>query len=29
MITTIPWWPRTVTGAAGAAPQIWQPAAGG
>ncbi|MGN9760814.1 hypothetical protein [Streptomyces sp. SD31] len=28
MITSIPWCPRTVTGAAGAAPHIWQAATG-
>ncbi|MEU1706517.1 hypothetical protein ABZ478_14070 [Streptomyces sp. NPDC005706] len=28
MITSMPWWPRTVTGAAGAAPHIWHPATG-
>ncbi|MFJ9733137.1 hypothetical protein ACIRUL_17540 [Streptomyces sp. NPDC101171] len=27
MTTSMPWWPRTVTGAAGAAPHIWHPAA--
>ncbi|MGW1586873.1 hypothetical protein [Streptomyces sp. NPDC002386] len=28
MTTSMPWWPRTVTGAAGAAPHTWHPAAG-
>ncbi|WP_185124511.1 hypothetical protein [Streptomyces sp. TLI_185] len=28
IITTMPWWPRIVTGAAGVAPHTWQAAPG-